>query len=149
MRDSRLDEFVADRLESETGIERHDITLRVQKHRKVTVLIDHALDEFLSQTLLALVGSDDDAADQMPGILVFGHSVFDDTQVGDRAPRLGDEEVNGRGLFVTAVEFGLVDVLFDEEDIGAQAQQVIELVGCELAPCLLNDGMVWRRLSLL
>jgi hypothetical protein len=48
----------------------------------------------------------------------------------------------GQLLLVTVVQLLLVDALLDEEDVGAQLEDGIQLGGCELAPRFAEHGTI-------
>jgi peptide-methionine (R)-S-oxide reductase len=142
MRQSSLHVRVAEGHKAVLRIERHHVLLGVQQHRLVAVEPHHLRDERVRQALTPAVETGGDPAEEPAGVAVGGFGIHDDAQVGGGAVLVGDPQVLGRRLLVAVVELFFVDALLDEEDVGAQFEKGVELVGAELGPGLAHEGMV-------
>ena len=134
MRDARLDVALPEGFKAELGVERSHVLLSVQQHRLVAVPIHHTAQDQLREAFAATIRPHDHPSETELGVEMRGCAVDQYAQVGDSACGIGYPEVLGGGFLVTVVELFFVDSLLDEEDIGAQLDEGVELLQCELAP---------------
>ena len=78
-------------------------------------ILERLREEHLREALAAAIRAHDDPPDDVSGVEVLGLVVNQDADVGGAAGRILDPVVAGAGLLVAVVEFGLVDLLLDEE----------------------------------
>ena len=98
------------------------------------------LDENLGQAFTSAVRSNDDPAEEAVGVAVLGGLIHDHSQVSRGAVVIRDPQVLGSRLLIAVVELLLVDALLDEEHVGAQLEEGVELVGRQFSPSLTDDG---------
>ncbi len=143
MRDSGLQIHLAERLEPGLGVERRNVFLRVQQHGVGSDVVEGSRHELVRESLAAVIGAHNHPSDHVAGIPMFGHSVDKHPEVSDRvALGILEPVVGCVGLKVAVVEFFFVDALFDEEHIGAQFGDRVELCGGEFAPWLDVQGTI-------
>lgn len=142
VRDSGLLIGITERFEPELGIQRSDVLLSVQHHRLTAEPFENLSEEHLSEALASSVAPHNDPADNAVRIPMLRRLVEQHAQVRGSAPFVGDPVVDGRRLTVAVVELGFVDLLLNEKHIGAQLQERIEFIGCELIPSLGNHGTI-------
>ena len=110
---------VSELLETELGVQRHNIFLSVQQHGFGAVSSDYVSHQNLSKTFTAAVGANGHAAEQATGVAVAGFGIQNHSQIGCRAPIVLNPEVLRGRFLVTIIEFFFIDSLFNEEHIGA------------------------------
>jgi len=76
------------------------------------------------------------------GFAVAGYLIRDDSKVGGGTALVGDPQVLGRRFLVAIIELFFVNALFEEEHVGAQLEQRIELGGAQLRPRFSHDGTI-------
>lgn len=110
---------VAELLETELGVQRHNIFLSVQQHGFGAVLSDYVSHQNLSKAFTAAIGANGHATEQAASVAVAGFGIQNHSQVGCRAPLVLNPEVFRGWFLVTIIEFFFIDSLLNEEHIGA------------------------------